>query len=933
MNAPRGRATPFAIPLRRPLAAGGRTITVRHGLLIELRDANGHLGFGEAAPLPAAAAPDWRRQPALRAALEAAFLDLEARVAGLPLYRHLVGPDLGGSCDGSVAVNALLDGGDCASGGRRPGGACCNELALPQASGADAAAPSRPCVAAQARAFVAAGFRCLKLKLDVGDADGAVRRVAAVRAAVGPTVALRADGNAAWSLTDAVALLRALAPFDLEYVEQPVATIDELAALRQAVSVPLAADESVSDAAAVARIAGRGAADVIVLKPALLGLRQSLAAAAVARDAGLAVVITSTLDSGVGIAAAAHLAAALGIDRPCGLATAALLAGDLADPSPAILGGVLRLRDAPGLGVDLDREALERWRSGPTRALSELLATRPAAGERPRAAGCDPLTLSLSLRERGPSVAARSSPRPLSRRERDRVRESDSPAASASTWLEHRAATHGAHTALVCGDRRLDFSTLAGRAADVAARLRGLGVGRGDRVALLVGARLEFAELLHGITRLGAVAVPLGPRLTAVEVGTMLAACRCTALLYDRETAATAAALPIGLVAKRAALDGAPIAGDQCLEALPAAARRHATWPALDAPHSVVFTSGSSGAPRPVTLSAGNHLWSALASATVLGVRDDDRWLACLPLHHVGGLSILMRSLVLGMPVELHERFDPARVNAAVDAGATLVSLVAAMLQRVLEARGARPFPPHLRAVLLGGGAAPRALLEECARRGVPLAPTYGMTECASQIATRAPGDADADGDADGARGDGVWPLPGVSLRLAGAAAAGDVGEIQVRGPIVSRAAAGRDGWLRTRDLGAFDAAGRLVVVGRADDVIISGGENVHPREVERALESHPCVAEACAFGLPDADWGEVVAAEVCLKRGSDIDVETLRQHARRALAGFKLPRRLAVVADFPRSAAGKIQRRAVRAAALDDAESGPAVAASRPRP
>jgi len=908
MNAPRGRATPFAIPLRRPLAAGGRTIGVRHGLLIELRDAHGHVGLGEAAPLPAAAAPDWRREPALRAALEAAFLDLEARVAGLPLYRHL-----GGNGDGRVVVNALLDGDECASAaaGRRPVGACCNDSAASHAAGADGAAPSRTCVAAQARAFVAAGFRCLKLKLDARDPAAAARRAAAVREAVGPTVALRADGNAAWSLSDAIALLRALEPFDLEYVEQPVATLADLAALRRAVAVPLAADESVSGADAVARLAALAAVDVIVLKPALLGPRQTLAAAAAARAAGLAVVITSTLDSGVGIAAAAHLAAALGIDRPCGLATAALLAGDLAAPSPVILGGALRLRDAPGLGLELDREALERWRSGPTQALSDLLATRAAARERPRAADCDPLTPTLSPRERGRGELRAATDGPPSRGERVGVRGSDSPATSASTWLDHRAATHGGHKALVCGDRALDFSALATRAADVASRLRGMGVGRGDRVALLIASRLEFAELLHGLTRLGAVAVPLGPRLTAAEIAAMLAACRCFALIYDRSTAATAAALPIGLVARRAALDGAPIAGDAHLAALPAARRRGADWPALDAPHSVVFTSGSSGAPRPVTLTAGNHLWSALAAATVLGVHDDDRWLACLPLHHVGGLSILMRSLVLGIPVELHERFDPARVNTAVDAGATLVSLVAAMLQRVLAARGARPFPPHLRAVLLGGGPAPRALLEECGRRGVPVAPTYGMTECASQIATRAPGDADGTG------GDGVWPLPGVSLRLAGTAAAGDVGEIQVRGPIVSRGAVGRDGWLRTRDLGAFDAAGRLVILGRADDVIISGGENVHPREVERALESHPWVAEACAFGLPDAQWGEVVAAQVRVAHGRELDLEALRQHARAALAGFKLPRRLEVVADFPRSAAGKILRRGVRAAVL----------------
>ena len=816
MSPPRARVTPFAIPFRRPLRAGAALLTVRHGLLLELRDDDGRLALAEAAAPPAADPPDWRREPALRAALESAFAELAAQRAGRPLFRHL------GGGDGSVAVNGLLD----------------------------AAAPDA--CAAQAGALVDGGLRCLKLKLDRRDPAAAIRRVAAVREAVGAGIALRADGNAAWALDEAVALLHALEPYDLEYAEQPVARLDDLAALRRAVGVPIAADESATDPDAVDRIAAAGAADVVVLKPARLGPRRTLAAAAVARAHGLGVVVTSNLESGIGIAAAAHLAIAAGIERPCGLATAALLAGDLASPAPAIDGGRLRLADAPGLGVGLDHAALERWRSGPTVALSDLLATRPAT--QPSRVGLE---------------------------------------GAARPWLERRAASHGAHPALCGGGVQLDFAGLQARVARTAGRLRGLGIGVGDRVALLLGVGVEWVELLHALTRIGAVAVPLGPRLTAAEIAALLDACPCVAVLHDAGGAATIAGLPPVLAGRRIAVDE--------LAALPVAGDARPAWPDLDAPHSVVFTSGTSGAPRPIILTAGNHLWSALASASVLGVRDDDRWLACLPLHHVGGLSILMRSVVLGIPVELHERFDPKRVNAAIDGGATLVSLVAAMLQRVLEARGGRPFPPHLRAILLGGGPAPRALLDACAAAGVPLAPTYGMTEAASQLATAAPGEAGGDGAA--------WPLPGVELRLAS-------GAIEVRGPMISRGATGGDGWLRTRDLGALDAAGRLQILGRADDLIISGGENVHPREVERVLEAHPAVAEACAFALPDADWGEVVAAQVRLAAGGAADLDALRRHARAALAGFKQPRRLEIVADFPRSAAGKILRRAVAAQA-----------------
>ena len=470
-------------------------------------------------------------------------------------------------------------------------------------------------------------------------------------------------------------------------------------------------------------------------------------------------------------------------------------------------------------------------------------------------------------------------------------------------WLDEQAHAHPGRLAIASGGQRLTFAALAERAARVSGRLRELAVGRGDRVALLSGNRLESAEWLHGITRLGAVAVPLGARLTAAEVSARLRTAPCRVLVFEPATAAVAARLG-DLVATRIDLEtrwsGAPA------DAVPLD---------LAAPHSVIFTSGSSGAPKGVVLTAANHLASAQAAADRLGVREDDRWLACLPFNHVGGLSILMRSAVHGLPVIVHEQFDAARVDAALDRDhVTLISVVATMLQRLLDQRGARAFPSSLRCILLGGGPAPRALLDECARRGVPVAPTYGMTEAASQIATRAP-HTEAPPDSVG------HPLPGVELRIRRgdrACASGEVGEIEVRGASISPGYL-RDGtfvphgeWLQTRDLGRLGEDGSLTVVGRADDVIITGGENVHPREVEQVLEAHPSVLEACVFGLPDERWGESVAACVRLRTGAHLDRGALMDHARLSLAGFKLPRRIEAVDDFPRSAAGKVLRREV---------------------
>ena len=834
------RATPFALPLRRPLTVAGAVVPARFGVLIE-RDG----GLGEATALPQAPRPDAPSAAAVAAALECAALDRAARAAGRRLADHL-----GGARRRAIAVNALL-------------------ASLDPAAAAD-----------EALALVARGFRCLKLKLSPRDLAGDRRRLAAVRAAVGPAVALRGDANAAWSVDYALAALRALAEFDLEYVEQPVPSVAELAAVRRAAPVPIAADESVVDADSVDALIAAGAADVVVLKPALLGAQTSLDAARRAQAAGLAVTVTSALDSSIGIAFAAHVAAAIaGPLRACGLATAELLGGDLVREPLAIADGELALPNGSGLGVELDTHAVARFRTATSYSLPNAAKTAHAV-----AAGLVPA--GDAKRRQPPSGAA------------------------SEAWLDHRARTHGDRLALSDGTTTLTFAALRDRAAAVGAALARHGIGRGDRIALLLADRLAFAVWLHGITRHGAVAVPLGDRLGGADLERQLRICRCRALVSEPTTAALAAAIPDALAGTR--LDAADTAGG----APPPASLD------LAAPHSVVFTSGSSGMPKAVVLTAGNHFWNAVGSALALGVADDDRWLACLPLHHVGGLAILVRGVVSGVPVLLQPRFDPGAVNDAIDRdGVTRVSLVPTMLQRVLDARGERPFPPTLRTVLLGGAAAPRAVLDACARRGVPLAATYGMTEAASQIATNG------------------RPLLGVAVRLmrdGAPVAAGEIGAIEVAGPTISPGHLVEGDrleptgtWLRTRDLGRLEADGRLAVVGRADDVIITGGENVHPREVEEALERHPAVAEACVFGLPDPLWGEIVAAWVRPCAAAALDADALAAHARAHLAGFKIPRRLRVVADFPRSAAGKILRADVRAAAAavattDDAPATP---------
>jgi O-succinylbenzoic acid--CoA ligase len=398
----------------------------------------------------------------------------------------------------------------------------------------------------------------------------------------------------------------------------------------------------------------------------------------------------------------------------------------------------------------------------------------------------------------------------------------------------------------------MKYADLHAAASAAAGALVERGVSPGDRVALALPPGEEFAVALHGCMLAGAVAVPIDLRLGEME----LAARAAGAIAY---------------------IDGG-IGG----------AAPGEPWPlTLEAAATVMHTSGTTAAPRPVALTYGNWLASSLASAVALGLDPRERWLCPLPLVHVGGLSILIRSAIYGTSVVLHSRFDADVVaGALMDPGEaiTLVSLVPTMLARLLDAGLTRP--PTLRWALLGGGPIAPALLERAARAGVPVASTYGMTEACSQIAT------------------GGWPLVCVDVRVA------KDGEVLVRGPNVSPEALTDDGWLHTGDLGTLDARGRLTVTSRKAETIITGGENVAPAEVEAVLLEHPAVADAGVFARPDAEWGEALIAAVVVRDGVAITAEELRSHCAARLASFKVPKTVEFARRLPRTDTGKLVRR-----------------------
>lgn len=482
-------------------------------------------------------------------------------------------------------------------------------------------------------------------------------------------------------------------------------------------------------------------------------------------------------------------------------------------------------------------------------------------------------------------------------------------------WLRRRAELQPTQLALLAGPVAWTFGELDQRATDAARCLATRGVGPGTRVALLAGNGPAFVVTVHAIGRLGATLVPLNTRLTAAEIAWQLADVGTGLLLHDRAQAEVACAavaelpnvgrIELGPFGPEGPCDEAAVLRDRI---------------ALDAMHSIVYTSGTSGRPKGALLTWGNHWWSAVGSALHLGHHRDDRWLAPLPLFHVGGLAILLRSVIYGIPVILHDAFDAVQINRAIEAeSVTIVSVVATMLRRMLEERGARPYPATLRCILLGGGPAPRSLLEECLRQGVPVALSYGLTETASQVATLLPEDALRKFGSSGK------PLLPTELRIerdGGPARPGAVGEIVVRGPTVTPGYAGqpaetvrawRGGWFHTGDLGYFDDDSYLYVLDRRDDLIVSGGENIYPAEVEAALLAHPGVEDAGVIGVPDEQWGQTPLAVVCRRAGATVTAEELLAFCAARLAGYKVPRAVRWVDTLPRNAAGKLLRRTLR--------------------
>lgn len=486
----------------------------------------------------------------------------------------------------------------------------------------------------------------------------------------------------------------------------------------------------------------------------------------------------------------------------------------------------------------------------------------------------------------------------------------------AGVAAHHAAARPGAPAVRFGGDT-LAYADLEALARDAAARLAfEWGVRAGDRVAWLGGNHAGQIVLLFALARIGAVFVPLNFRLAPAEWDAVLADCTPVLLMHD--TAWAEAAHALGL---RAGVQVQPV---EALGGRPMA-REAAVRDDPEAPVLLVYTSGTTGRPKGAVHTQANLLANMRTAAAAQAMTHDDIVATMLPLFHVGGLCIqTLPALYAGACVLLHPRFDAAAALACFARDRpTLTLQVPATMKALVGHPGWRDTDlSSLRAVWAGSSLLPADLLAAFHERGVPLCNVYGATETGPFSIAVGPDHARSHAGSCG------WPAQGVEVRLAGER--DGVGEVLLRAPNVVRRywpdtpATDSEGWFATGDLARRAEDGSYTIVGRAKDMIISGGENIYPAEIENVLSGHEAVAECAVIGLPDAQWGEAVAAVIVPAPGAAASDAQLQEFLAARLARYKLPRRWVRLEALPKTALGKVRKQALAALVAGQA-AGPA--------
>jgi len=497
------------------------------------------------------------------------------------------------------------------------------------------------------------------------------------------------------------------------------------------------------------------------------------------------------------------------------------------------------------------------------------------------------------------------------------------------SWIARRARRTPDRVAVFHGDDRLTYAQLHDRVTRLAHGLRRLGVGRGDRVAYLGPNHPAFLETLFAAGALGAILVPLNPRLAAPELARHLADSGSRTLIYGTGQDGVVDGLRSSAPAGDLVALGAPGDGEASYAGLLAAGPGPDIDEAvgMDDPCLIMYTSGTTGRAKGATLSHGNITWNAINVVVDADFRHDEVALVVAPLFHTAALNMLcLPTLLKGGAVLIEPGFEPGRALDLIE-GHRVTSLFG--VPAVYDAMAAHPRwasadLSSLRMLLCGGAPVPEATIRGYTSRGLTFIQGYGMTEASPGVhmATR---------DGTAAHPPTSVGVPhfftDVAVERDGELAPLDdePGELLVRGPHVSpgywnrpdeTAASRRGEWFRTGDVLRAGDDGWAFAVDRVKDMIISGGENVYPAEVEAVAVTHPDIADCAVVGVPDERWGEVGAAYVQLRPGADLDADAVRALLAGRLARYKVPKYVRFVDELPRNASGKVRRVDLRAAA-----------------
>ncbi|WP_107951497.1 o-succinylbenzoate--CoA ligase [Lysinibacillus parviboronicapiens] len=467
-------------------------------------------------------------------------------------------------------------------------------------------------------------------------------------------------------------------------------------------------------------------------------------------------------------------------------------------------------------------------------------------------------------------------------------------------WILQRAYLTPLRSALTYEGQTWTFQELNELSMKRARQLTALGIKQKDRIAIMGPSTPGLVVMIYACMHLQCEMVMLNRRLSRSEIAYQLEDSEAVTVLVADEDAEK---IPTNTLSYHLFSTV-----ENSFEQVVDIAKE---W-TLTQTTSIMYTSGTTGFPKGVRQTVGNHQASATASVLNLGLQADDTWLCAVPLFHISGFSILVRSLLYGNKVQLYESFDAdAIAQNIIEGAATYMSVVAVTLERILHALEQRNAlaSPQFKMLLAGGGPVPKDYLTRASALNLAVAQTYGMTETSSQTATL------ASEDAMQKIGSAGKPLFFNQIKISEPNAQGE-GEICIRGPHVTPGYIGRfaqksstiEGWLHTGDIGYMDEDGYLFVVDRRADLIISGGENIYPAEIENVLLAHSAVQEAGVCRMDHPQWGQVPIAFVVLKE--QISIELLHAFCQLKLAKYKVPKEIIVIDELPRNGANKLLRR-----------------------